>query len=123
MRPARKTLRRPDDLVSAGLLPPERRAEIEAVAARYALALTSDIAELIDPTDPHDPLARQFVPDPAELEGARHRVMGTNPSITELGLESEWNGRECGCALRALSIFCIRQHYWAGRWCQARRMI
>jgi lysine 2,3-aminomutase len=69
MRSARKTLRRPDDLVAAGLLPPERRAEIEAVAARYALALTSDIAELIDPTDPHDPLARQFVPDPAELEG------------------------------------------------------
>jgi len=70
MRPARKTLRRPDDLVTAGLLPPERRAEIEAVAARYALALTSDIAELIDPMDPHDPVARQFVPDPAELEGA-----------------------------------------------------
>jgi lysine 2,3-aminomutase len=69
MRPARKTLRRPDDLIAAGLLAPERRAEIEAVAARYALALTSDIAELIDPTDPHDPLARQFVPDPAELEG------------------------------------------------------
>src|SRR5262245_18125370 len=70
MRPARKTLRRPDDLVTAGLLPPERRAEIEAVAARYALALTSDIAKLIDPMDPHDPVARQFVPDPAELEGA-----------------------------------------------------
>ena len=67
---ARKTLRRPDDLIAAGLVPRERRAEIEAVAARYALALTADVAELIDPADPHDPVARQFVPDPAELDTA-----------------------------------------------------
>jgi lysine 2,3-aminomutase len=68
MRSARQTLRRPDDLIAAGLIPRERRAEIEAVAARYALALTADVAELIDPADPHDPIARQFVPDPAELD-------------------------------------------------------
>jgi lysine 2,3-aminomutase len=67
MSPTSKTLRRPDDLIAAGLLPPERRAEIEAVAARYALAVTSDIAELIDVSDPRDPLARQFIPDPGEL--------------------------------------------------------
>jgi lysine 2,3-aminomutase len=68
MRSARQTLRRPDDLIAAGLIPRERRAAIEAVAARYALALTADVAELIDPADPHDPIARQFVPDPAELD-------------------------------------------------------
>jgi lysine 2,3-aminomutase len=68
MRAARKALRRPADLIAAGLLPPERRAEIEAVAARYALALTSDVVELIDAADPSDPVARQFIPDPAELE-------------------------------------------------------
>jgi lysine 2,3-aminomutase len=68
MRAARKALRRPDDLIAVGLLPPERRAEIEAVAARYALALTDDIVGLIDGSDPNDPIARQFVPDPAELD-------------------------------------------------------
>src|SRR6516162_1143264 len=68
MRPARKTLRRPDELVAAGLIPGERRGEIEAVAARYALALTADVAELIDPADPRDPMARQFVPAAAELD-------------------------------------------------------
>ena len=68
MRSARKTLRRPDDLIAAGLVPRERRAGIEAVAARYALALTADVADLIDPADPRDPIARQFVPDPAELD-------------------------------------------------------
>jgi len=68
MRPARKTLRRPDELIAAGLIPGERRGEIEAVAARYALALTADVAELIDPADPRDPIARQFVPAAAELD-------------------------------------------------------
>jgi lysine 2,3-aminomutase len=68
MRSARPTLRRADDLIAAGLIASERRAEIETVAARYAVALTADVAELIDPADPHDPIARQFVPDPAELD-------------------------------------------------------
>src|SRR5438094_825127 len=40
MRRKRKPLRRVDDLLAAGLISPERRAGIEAVAARYALALT-----------------------------------------------------------------------------------
>ena len=67
MRPNQKTLRRAGDLVAAGLIPRERSAAIEAVAARYALALTSDVAELIDAADPSDPIARQFIPDAAEL--------------------------------------------------------
>jgi lysine 2,3-aminomutase len=68
MRPVRNTLRRADELIAVGLLPDERRAAIERVAARYALAVTSDVTELIDTADPHDPIARQFVPDPAELD-------------------------------------------------------
>jgi lysine 2,3-aminomutase len=67
MRVARKTLRRPDQLIAAGLIPADRRAELAAVAQRYAVALTPDIAELIDPADPADPIARQFIPDRAEL--------------------------------------------------------
>jgi len=56
------------DLVAAGLAPPEALAALERVAARYAVSLTPDLAGLIDPSDPHDPIARQFVPDPAELD-------------------------------------------------------
>jgi len=67
MRPAGKTLRSPDDLIASGLAPPDRRAELEQVAARYALALTPEVVELVDRTDRHDPIARQFVPDAAEL--------------------------------------------------------
>ena len=62
------TLRTPAQLCEQGLIPPERRAELEKVAARYAVALPPALAGLIDGKDPHDPIARQFVPDAAELE-------------------------------------------------------
>jgi len=70
MRAAARTLRRPTDLAEAGLVSPERLADLERVAAQYAVAISPAIAALIDPADPHDPIARQFVPDPAELQVA-----------------------------------------------------
>jgi len=62
-----KTLTRADALIEAGLARPERLGELEQVAARYAVSLTPDVAELIDPADANDPIARQFIPDAAEL--------------------------------------------------------
>ena len=68
MNAAPKTLRQLSDLAAAGLAPADKRAALERVAAQYAVAITPAMAGLIDPADPHDPVARQFVPDPAELE-------------------------------------------------------
>jgi lysine 2,3-aminomutase len=65
-----RTLRSGAELAAAGVIEAERIAEIDRVAQRYAVAVTPDMAELIDPADPHDPIARQFVPDGAELETA-----------------------------------------------------
>jgi len=62
------TLRRPAELADAGLAPSEHIATLERVAERYAVAITPAMAALIDLADPHDPIARQFVPDPAELD-------------------------------------------------------
>ena len=64
------SIRTPADLIAAGLAPAERLAELEQVAARYAVALTPAVADLIDPADPHDPIARQYVPSGAELDVA-----------------------------------------------------
>jgi lysine 2,3-aminomutase len=61
------TIRLPSELVAAGLAPPEKLADLARVAQRYALAITPEIAALIDRADPADPVARQFVPDIAEL--------------------------------------------------------
>ncbi len=62
-----RTLRRSSDLIDAGLVSEHQRTAVEKVSARYAVAITPTLAELINVTDPADPIARQFVPDPAEL--------------------------------------------------------
>ena len=62
-----KSLRTPAALVEAGLASASELAALDAVAERYAVAITPALAALIDPSDPNDPIARQFVPDPAEL--------------------------------------------------------
>jgi lysine 2,3-aminomutase len=62
-----KSLRRPAELAAAGLIGHNRLASLQRVADRYAVAITPAIADLIDRSDPHDPIARQFVPDAREL--------------------------------------------------------
>ena len=71
------TLRSPADLVDAGLAERSRLAELEQVASRYAVSITPATAALIDPTDPDDPIARQFVPDAREL--VRHTEENADP--------------------------------------------
>jgi lysine 2,3-aminomutase len=64
---APKALRTPDDLVAAKLVGRGRLRALQQVAARYAVSITPALSGLIDPADPCDPIARQFVPDPREL--------------------------------------------------------
>ena len=64
------TLRDADALVSAGLVPPGKRPEVAAVAARYAIAIPPALRALIE--TPDDPIGRQFIPDAAELAVAPH---------------------------------------------------
>jgi lysine 2,3-aminomutase len=61
------TLREPTELVAHGLASVEDIRDLESVAARYAVAVTPDVAALIDPDDPMDPIARQYIPSAEEL--------------------------------------------------------
>jgi lysine 2,3-aminomutase len=61
------TIRTPAQLCDHGLAPPDRQRVLDAVATRYAVAVSDAMAQLIDRNDAGDPIARQFVPDPAEL--------------------------------------------------------
>jgi lysine 2,3-aminomutase len=63
-----KTLRSPQALADAGLVRADRLPALERVAAQYAVAITPAMADLVDAADPHDPIARQFVPAEAELQ-------------------------------------------------------
>jgi lysine 2,3-aminomutase len=62
------TLRSPAQLRAGGLVTQERQASLEKVVDRYAVAVPDAFTRLIDPNDPHDPIARQFIPDIAELD-------------------------------------------------------
>ena len=62
-----RTLRSPKALADAGLIAPGRLAALDRVAAKYAVAITPAMADLIDAADPDDPIARQFLPSEAEL--------------------------------------------------------
>src|SRR5438045_2963503 len=61
---------RAEDFVPAGLAEPDRFPEIRRVAEQFAVAVTEDMAELVDPADDRDPIAAQFVPQEAELAWA-----------------------------------------------------
>ncbi|MGE5546252.1 MAG: lysine-2,3-aminomutase-like protein [Solirubrobacterales bacterium] len=66
----RKTLRTAADLIAAGLASEGERGELAQVAERFAVAVSPAVADLIDPADPADPVARQYVPAPEELAEA-----------------------------------------------------
>jgi lysine 2,3-aminomutase len=64
------TIRTPQMLADAGLIGPDRIAELTPVAARYAVAITPSMAELIEDAD--DPIGRQFLPSIEELTVQEH---------------------------------------------------
>ncbi len=61
-----RSLRSAADLVAAGLLEPAKQDAVAALAERYAISVTPAVAALMDSGDPADPIARQYIPDPAE---------------------------------------------------------
>jgi lysine 2,3-aminomutase len=66
------TLRSTDDLIQAGLVPPERAPALRAVAARYAVAVPPAFQALIGAAE--DPIGRQVIPHPDELITAPHEL-------------------------------------------------
>src|SRR6266540_6888750 len=109
------TLRRPSDLVAAGLVAAERLAALKHVAARYAVAITPAMADLIDPDDPADPIARQFVPDPGELEERpeeRSDPIGDNAHAPVEGIVHRYPDRvllKLTHVCAAYCLFCFRR--------------
>ncbi|MFM8614973.1 MAG: lysine-2,3-aminomutase-like protein [Alphaproteobacteria bacterium] len=67
-------MRSPQDLARAGLVALDAVPGLEAVAARYATAITPAMAALINKDDPADPIGLQYIPDVAELITAPHEL-------------------------------------------------
>ena len=104
-----KTLRTPRELEAAGLISADRLPGLERVAARYAVAITPAMAELIDPHDGDDPIVRQFVPSPAELD---HRPeesadpIGDEAHSPVEGIVHRYPDRVLLMATHACAVYC-----------------
>lgn len=110
-----RTLRSPADLADAGLVAPSRLAELEGVAARYAVAITPAMAELIPD---NDAMARQFVPTTAELDHTpdeRADPIGDDARSPVEGIVHRYPDRVLLKANHACAVYC--------RFCFRREMV
>ena len=92
---------------------------LESVAARYAIAVTPAIAALIDPDDPDDPIARQFVPTAAELDDAAGRERRSDRRSTRIrrspGIVHRYPDRVLFKLVHVCAVYC--------RFCFRREMV
>jgi lysine 2,3-aminomutase len=118
MKSTSNTLRTPSAIADAGLISRDRIGDLEQVAARYAVAITPALADLIDTADPHDPIARQFVPDSRELEmrqEERADPIGDDVHSPVEGVVHRYPDRVLLKLLNACAVYC--------RFCFRREMV
>lgn len=83
LHPRATPLTSAEALAATGIIPPDEIPGLEAVAARYAIAITPAMADLIPAFERSGPIAAQFVPTMAELI--------TTPDETDDPLEDHLN--------------------------------
>ena len=113
-----RTLREPEELVAHGFARAADLADLERVAARYAVAVTPHIAGLIDPDDPGDPIARQFIPTAAELvaqPGERADPIGDDAHSPVAGIVHRYPDRVLFKLVHVCAVYC--------RFCFRREMV
>src|SRR5437660_6492984 len=112
------TLRQPTELVAHGLAPAADLPDLEKVAARYAVAVTPDLAALIDPSDPDDPIARQFIPSAEELAaqpGESADPIGDHTHSPVAGIVHRYPDRVLFKLVHVCAVYC--------RFCFRREMV
>lgn len=110
-----RTLRTLEDLAQADLVAPEALPQLEAVAARYAVAITPAMAELIPG---NAAMAAQFVPTAAELIHApdeRADPIGDDAHSPVAGIVHRYPDRVLLKANHACAVYC--------RFCFRREMV
>ena len=111
-------LKSPAELADAGLIAPHELPALERVAARYAVAITPAMAELIVPDAPADPVARQFVPDARELQSRADELadpIGDHPHEVVPGLVHRYPDRVLVKLVQVCAVYC--------RFCFRREMV
>ena len=93
-------------------------AALAAVASRYAIAVTPEMAALIDANDPADPIARQFIPSAEELTVLPEESgdpIGDARHTPVPGVVHRYRGRALLKVISACPVYC--------RFCFRREMV
>jgi lysine 2,3-aminomutase len=103
------TLTSVDDLIAEGLVPAAARESLTPVGDLYAIALNETMAALIDRGDPADPIARQFIPDVAELVTTPEELadpIGDTPMSPVEGIVHRYPDRVLLKLLHVCPVYC-----------------
>ncbi len=112
------TLRTATDLVAHGFVAPADQPVVEQVGERYAIAVTSHLADLIEPGNAADPIARQFVPTPDEMvaaPGERADPIGDDAHSPVPGIVHRYPDRVLLKLVHVCAVYC--------RFCFRREMV
>lgn len=112
----KRTLTRIAELEAAGLVAAHEAPALEAVAARYAVAVSPAMAGLIAHAD--DPIGRQFLPSPAELDVRPEESpdpIGDHPHSPVKGLVHRYPDRVLVKLTHTCPVYC--------RFCFRREMV
>lgn len=107
-----------DELAEAGLAHSADLPGLRQVQASFAIAVSDAIADRIDPADPSDPVARQFVPTEAELTllpEERADPIGDKPHTPVKGIVHRYPDRVLLKAVHVCPVYC--------RFCFRREMV
>jgi lysine 2,3-aminomutase len=113
-----RPLRDAAGLIKAGLIAPDRQDDVDRIAERYAISVSPAMAALIDPGDPDDPIARQFVPNLAELSATaleRADPIGDLVHSPVVGIVHRYPDRVLLKAVHVCPVYC--------RFCFRREMV
>ena len=94
------------------------QSNLEQVARRYAVAVSPTLLSLVDPADPNDPIARQFLPSLEELNTLPEELadpIGDNAHSPVPGIVHRHPDRVLFKAVSACPVYC--------RFCFRREMI
>jgi lysine 2,3-aminomutase len=107
-----------DELAELGLVAAAGLPGLRRVQSRFAVAISDAIAGRIDPADPSDPIARQFVPSEAEmtlLPEERADPIGDRAHTPVKGIVHRYPDRALLKAVHVCPVYC--------RFCFRREMV
>lgn len=106
---AGRAVTRVAELVESGLASAADAPDLARVVERFALRITPAMASLLDPADPDAGIARQFVPDAAELEFAPGEIadpIGDDVHSPVPGLVHRYPDRVLLKPTHACAVYC-----------------